>query len=336
LRKVLLFGGSFDPIHNGHLEIAKNAIKYTHYDEVWFLVAALNPFKDKSTSFEHRVKMIELMIKPFKKLKVCTIENKMPKPSYSIDTVKKLMKIYPKVEFGFLIGSDQIPKLNEWKDFDRLNQLVAFSVYQREGYQEPHKYPIIPGSQINVSSTEIRTGQSNLTSKHVLRYMMYEGLYLEEIIRNNMSESRYHHTLEVTKLALELGSINKLDLKKMRLIAMMHDLCKEWEASRLKQIVSMIDERLLEYPNAFYHAFAASYWLNHYYGIYDKEILSAIHNHVNGASYSKYGMILYIADKCERTRPYDTEAFIDLSKQNLIEGFQAVKLSSEKYIKEHI
>lgn len=333
---MLLFGGSFDPIHNGHLEIAKNAIKHTQYDEVWFLVAALNPFKDKSTSFQHRVKMIELMIRPFKKLKVCTIENDMPTPSYSIDTVKRLMKIYPKVEFGFLIGSDQIPKLNEWKDFDKLNQLVAFSVYEREGHQESHNYPVIPGSHITVSSTEIRKGQSNLTSKHVLRYMMYEGLYLEEIVRNNMSEFRYHHTLEVTKLALELGSIHKVDLKKMRLIAMMHDLCKEWEATRLKEIVSMIDERLLEYPSAFYHAFAASYWLNHYYCIYDKQILSAIHNHVHGGSYSKYGMILYIADKCERTRPYDTETLIDLSKQNLIEGFHAVKLSSEKYIKEHI
>ena len=336
MRKVILFGGSFDPVHKGHLEVARNALKATHSDEVWFVLAAHSPFKDGHSTFYDRKKMLELMIRPYKRFKICTIEEELPIPSYSIDTVKLLKKKNPNTEFLWLIGSDQIKDLNKWKDYNQLKKLVTFCVYERPGYNDAHEFISIPGTTYDVSSTDIREGRSYDTDPVVLRYMMSKGLYLETMTKNRLSEKRFKHTLRVTELALELAEVHYIDKDRVYLAAMTHDWCKEWDSDTLLIAMNASYPKYKHLHPAFYHGFAAAAVLSSVYNIKDKAVLQAIRSHVNGASTSKIGMILYIADKCERGRSYDSSELIELSKKDLNKGFKAVKRSSQEYIKENV
>ncbi|MCF0113844.1 MAG: nicotinate-nicotinamide nucleotide adenylyltransferase, partial [Erysipelotrichaceae bacterium] len=87
--RIGLFGGSFDPVHNGHIELAKYVRKQCALDEIWFLPTVKTPLKDfKQTDYEDRVAMLKYALKPFKRLKVSTIEATLPIPSYTINTVR--------------------------------------------------------------------------------------------------------------------------------------------------------------------------------------------------------------------------------------------------------
>ncbi|AMC93291.1 nicotinate-nucleotide adenylyltransferase [Erysipelothrix larvae] len=331
MRQILLFGGSFDPIHNGHLEIALSALKQTKAEEVWFVLAALSPFKEDAPPFEARASMVKLMINPYKRLKLCTIEQTLPIPSYSIDTITALKKQHPEVSFSWLIGSDQIPDLPKWKNYEALCEMVKFVVYPRPSHTYHHAFEEIKGLTYDISSTDIRNGRSLDTSPKILNAMMEHGLYLKLITQSKMSEKRFKHTLRVTELALELAKHHHIDENRVYLASMVHDWCKEWDKKDLEIEMKKINPDLLKLHPALYHGFAAASVLSKHYYVRDKQVLNAIRGHVSGASTSDIGMILYIADKCERGRDYDSEPLIVLSKKNLRAGFKKVKQESKRY-----
>lgn len=332
MSRVILFGGSFDPIHEGHLTMAKHALKQRNADELWFIVSAQNPFKQGSSDFKHRINMVQLMINPYRKMKVLDIEAKMPIPSYSIDTVKVLQTEYPDITFEWLIGSDQLESLHRWKDFECLNQKIQFIVYAREA-EDTMEYPRITGPVMKISSTQIRKGEKTQTAPAVLRYMSENGLYLESILSNRVSLQRFEHVKRVCEVALELATVHSVDLQRMYLAAMMHDLCKEDSKETLTAIMEATYPHKRSLHPAFYHGFAAASELAKRFYIRDKQVLNAIRGHVNGDSTNKIGMILYIADKCERGRGYDSEPYIHLAKQNLNKGFKAVKQAQDAYLR---
>ena len=123
--RIGLLGGSFDPIHKGHLELAKAILKNGCH-EVWFIPCQSSPLKQRTlSSFEDRVNMIKWAIKPFKKMKVCTIEKDLPVPSYTVNTLRELTKKYDH-EFIFYIGYDQANQLHKWKDIDECVKMAEF------------------------------------------------------------------------------------------------------------------------------------------------------------------------------------------------------------------
>ncbi|MDE8329376.1 nicotinate (nicotinamide) nucleotide adenylyltransferase [Erysipelothrix rhusiopathiae] len=334
MKKIILFGGSFDPIHDGHLAMAKNALKQRNADELWFIVSAQNPFKVGSSAFHHRLNMVQLMIKPYHKMKVIDLESKLPLPSYSIDTVRILKAQNQDCEFEWLIGSDQLPTLNKWKEYDILNQMVQFIIYARD-FNIESQFPIVTGPVLPISSTEIRKGLITTTSPRVLQYMTGYGLYLDEILKNRVSQKRYDHVLRVKEVALELADVHNIDKDRMTLACMIHDLCKEDSKEDLLNTMNANYPSLVGLHPAFYHGFAAASELSKKYYVRDKQVLNAIRGHVNGVSTNKIGMILYIADKCERGRGYDSEPLIALSKQNLVDGFKEVKKAQDAYLRRH-
>lgn len=323
MKKVILFGGSFDPIHYGHLNMAQQALKQQKADELWFIPNQVSPFKSEPGHFEQRCKMIEMMISAQPKMKVSKIDQHLPKPSYSMNSIDALKKLHPEYEFSWLIGDDQLDKLHLWYEFDRLDKEIDFIVYSR--VHREHKYEVIVGDVMNVSSTAIRQGTQRMTKPGILEYMMREGLYLDEMAHHRLSEFRYQHTLRVCDLALEIAQYYPVDLKKVRLAAMMHDYCKEHFDD-----VSFIRS---DVPHAYYHGFAAASLLSKHYYIKDRDVLRAIYGHVSGSSTNLIGMILYIADKCERGRGYDTEPWITRAKQDLRTTFKQLKLFTDEYRK---
>ncbi|MCF8563307.1 nicotinate (nicotinamide) nucleotide adenylyltransferase [Alicyclobacillus tolerans] len=136
MKLVILFGGTFDPPHLGHLTMAQLALEQTAADELWFLPAPAPPHKPDVMPIEYgvRVAMTEELIRGFSKMRVSTVESSLAKPSYTVDTIKACQLMYPHYRFYFLIGADSLYHLPTWQHAEELTQRVEFLVAARSSY----------------------------------------------------------------------------------------------------------------------------------------------------------------------------------------------------------
>lgn len=164
MRKIGILGGSFDPIHNGHLAIAQDSMLQAGLDMIYFMPTAQSPLKnhDPIAKASDRYKMIELALKGHPKFDVLDWEILRTGVSYTIDTVKMLKKNWPHINFYWIIGSDLLEFLPQWKEINELVKLIEFIVLQRPG--SSLSLPQIPNLKIlkinnplyPISSSEIR------------------------------------------------------------------------------------------------------------------------------------------------------------------------------------
>jgi nicotinate-nucleotide adenylyltransferase len=160
--KIGLFFGSFNPVHNGHLIIANYISQTTDLDKVWLVVSPQNPLKPKETLLrDHdRLHLINLAIEECKHLKASSIEFKLPKPSYTIDTLVYLHEKYPQHQFSLIMGSDNLVTLHKWKNYQKLLKYPIY-VYRRQGFDE-NPYPengnitLLNFPYLDISATFIR------------------------------------------------------------------------------------------------------------------------------------------------------------------------------------
>ena len=164
-KKTGLLGGSFDPIHSGHLIIAYDALEALGLDEVFFIPAAHAPMKDNSpaATMEQRKEMVQNAIQTEPAFHLLDYELQNPEAtSFTIDTVRHINENYPDREFIWILGMDQFEKLPNWKDIEELCELVEFAVLARKGTPFiPPKirnivFHVVSGHPIAISSTEIR------------------------------------------------------------------------------------------------------------------------------------------------------------------------------------
>lgn len=336
--KIAILGGSFDPIHNAHLQIAKCALKQ-FADEVWFMPTAKTPLKDRTLSEDHhRAAMIRAAIAPYRHMRLSMLEIARGGSSYTIDTVQELLHNHPQHTFYWLIGSDQEAQLAQWKDMDTLAQLVTICVYPR-GDQEDiseHTYPIqrMAMNPMPVSSTMARSNELSILPDSVRRYIGEHGLYMEEMVAHTMSEKRFAHSKRVAKLCAELAAVHGVNPKQAYLAGILHDVCKEWPYEKARIWMVHLEPQWLNSAPAIWHGFIASRYVKRYYDIRDREIAFAIRWHVLGSDATKLAMILFAADKLERGRGYDSSREIELCKRNLKLGYQEVKRQQQAYIKQ--
>ena len=120
--KVGLYFGSFNPIHNGHLIIANYIVQNTSLDQVWFVISPQNPLKKSSSLLNefHRLYLVQVSIENEPALKASDIEFRLPKPSYTIDTLTYLAEKFPAHQFAVIMGSDSFQNLPEWKNYQQL------------------------------------------------------------------------------------------------------------------------------------------------------------------------------------------------------------------------
>ena len=142
-KKIGLLGGSFDPVHKGHLAISKIALKKIKLDQIYWLITKKNLFKEKSYfSLEHRVELAKKTTKNFNKIQVLYLD-KIVKSSRSIDLVNYFIKKKKINNIYFIIGSDILIELHKWKSWKKLIKLTKLIVFSRKGYDKKVKNSIV-------------------------------------------------------------------------------------------------------------------------------------------------------------------------------------------------
>jgi nicotinate-nucleotide adenylyltransferase len=181
LMKIGLFFGSFNPIHIGHLAMANYFVEFSDLEKIWMIVSPQNPFKSKNDLLpeDDRYQMVEETLSEDQEISVSDIEFKLPKPSYTIDTLNYLKKSYNSHEFVLIIGSDNLKYFHKWKNHKELIDNYEIYVYPRLGYdhnQYREKYPLtlVDAPFIEISSSFVR---SAIAEGKDVRYFVPQEAY---------------------------------------------------------------------------------------------------------------------------------------------------------------
>ena len=178
MRKIGIYGGTFDPIHHGHLILVREAREMLGLEKVVFVPAPVSPFKDLPVaSAAMRLSMLQAAIEGEMGFAVDDCELQRPPPSYTIDTIEEIRRREGDVEIYNLIGEDNVALLGKWHRFAELEKLVRFVVLDRTARGTNHPYVTVH-RRIDISATEIR---KRVASGQSIRYFVPRAV--EEIIR---------------------------------------------------------------------------------------------------------------------------------------------------------
>jgi nicotinate-nucleotide adenylyltransferase len=185
--KVGLYFGSFNPIHHGHLIVASYILQNTDLTQLWFVVSPQNPLKPSSGLLNeyHRLYLVQLAIEGEPRMRAIDIEFRLPRPSYTIDTLTYLKEKYPEAEFAVIMGSDSYQNISKWKNFKLILKEHPIYVYERPGGAPIPEYPdakvfLMKAPLLEISATQIR---NNLREGKSIRYLVPDKVR-EEIERN--------------------------------------------------------------------------------------------------------------------------------------------------------
>jgi nicotinate-nucleotide adenylyltransferase len=181
--KIGLYFGSFNPVHYGHLMIASHVVNRTDVQQVWFVVSPQNPFKQAGSLLNEydRLHLVNLAIENDEaRLRASDVEFKLPRPSYTIDTLIYLEEKYPQHEFSIIMGSDGFVNIKRWKNADVLLKKYPFYVYLRPGFETVDTLGanviILNAPLLNISATGIR---DSIKDQKTIRYLVPENVRKE-------------------------------------------------------------------------------------------------------------------------------------------------------------
>ena len=188
--KVGIFGGSFNPIHVGHAIIASHVIQHADLDQIWLMVAPLNPLKEPNAHNNDidRLRMTELVSRHIDGVETSAFEFTLPRPSYTIQTLKALQEKVPDHEFSLIIGADNWAVFKKWKDWETIIANHDILIYPRLGYEVTipeeyaHRVKLTDAPIIEVSSTRIREG---LAQGESMRFYVPDDVY-KYIVANHL------------------------------------------------------------------------------------------------------------------------------------------------------
>lgn len=177
-RHIGFYGGSFNPVHTGHLILADYMAQFAGLDEVWLSVSPLNPLKageERPVDDDDRLAMLRLAIGDNPQLKISTIELSMPLPTYTIDTLREISRLQPDAKFSLIIGSDNWKLFDRWRCPEEIVERFSPIIYPRPGYEVdartlPQGVTLLEKAPLlDISSTFIRGA---IASGHNMEYFV--------------------------------------------------------------------------------------------------------------------------------------------------------------------
>lgn len=192
MKSVMLYFGSFNPIHKGHIAVAEWILEQGRCDEVWFVVSPQNPLKAKELLIDEkkRFNMVELAISGSKlhdRMRACDIEFDMPRPSYTIDTLTALSNKYKEIRFSILVGSDIVGQIEKWREWQKISNNYTIYVYPRRGYpldRADRRFVALENAPYeDFSSTQVREslyqcGATGMVPECVKEYIKEHDLWI--------------------------------------------------------------------------------------------------------------------------------------------------------------
>ncbi len=345
MERLIIFGGAFDPIHNGHLRLAQAASLLLNADVV-FVPAKSPRWKKTQASAKDRLKMLKLALseKGSGSFSLSDVELKRDdEVTYTIDTVRYFKNRYPQYEILLLMGEDQVERFPNWEDADLLSNMANI-YYVTRNNREPdprilQRYNIkllnFSGAG-NVSSSAIRNLQSLDMPGKVLNYIEKEKLYYMKELGERLDEKRLEHSLSVAHLAMSIASRNRLEIAEKAYIAgILHDLAKGMSIDESKKRLEDENPELLKLPSYTWHQFLGASLAREIFKIEDQEILDAISYHCTGKKHmSPLAKIIFSADKIDPLRGYDSSRLIRACYSSYYLGFLKVLKENREYLKE--
>ena len=342
-----ILGGTFDPIHKAHLEIAQMAKEALQLDEIWILPDGDPPHKQTNVSGAERLEMAELAIDGMHGFSALDLEIKRSGRTYTIDTLRELKRIRPGYHLVYIIGGDTLYKIETWRMFQDIAPLCDIAVIARADTQErqlreyadmlAQKYGfriwIVPGGESSISSSEIRwriaRGQdvSDMLPPKVERYIAKKKLYRDERIeklRAVLSPNRFRHTLGVEETAIRLAKRFGADERMAAEAALLHDCAKSSYSQ--EEMIAICERGGIHLEDdekeiaQILHAPAGAVLAREEYGATDREVLDAIRWHTTGRKgLTLLEKIVFLADAIEPYRkPYPgLETIRELAKSDL-------------------
>lgn len=347
--RIGILGGTFNPIHLAHLQMAEAARDALGLDLVLLMVAADPPHKRVAGEVDatHRLRMAALAAEPLARIEPSELELNRSGRSYTFDTLTELQKRYPEAELFWIVGSDMLHDLPTWHRVEGVFRLAAIAAIPRQGESDTDEAAAerlrdaygarvmqVHSRVAAVSSTIVRERilcalpVDNLVPEPVAQYIHEEGLYLppeldsmRARLRDTLTERRYRHTMGVVRQAAALceryaNGDGALALR-AREAALLHDCAKQLPNNRL--LVLAGDDT----PGAddVLHAFAGAVLAKTEYGVADDAVLRAIRLHCTGdAGMTLLDMIVYLADLTEPGRRFDG---VERYRMSLAEGPEA-------------
>lgn len=335
----ILFCGGFDPIHLGHLNMAIQAQK-TLQGEVIFIPAKIAVWKANSVSAEHKLAMIRLAINGQKNFSIDTFEVDQEYQPRSYQTVAYIKNKYPNDKLFFLIGQDQANSFHLWAKPDFIARDAQIIYYKRTNYIinreniERFNMLAVEGPAIDVSSSEIRELHSVCVKEEVLRYIEENNLYFIAKIRSYIKASRFRHSLSVARLAYRLAKLHQLDAQKAYIAAILHDIAKGINNEDSLVLMKQFYPQYLGIGSYSYHQFLGEIIVKRDFLILDEEILGAIKYHTTGRPNMNWlDKVVYVADKVDPTRGYDSSRLIKAAEEGLNKGFVTVLKANKRFLR---
>ena len=334
--RIGILGGTFDPVHTGHISMALRALEYAGLDRVLVIPSGAPPYKACATDAEDRWKMVSAVCSRYPALIPSRIEIDRAGDIYTVDTLRALREQYPRAAFFYIIGADALMKLHNWHQFDEVLRLCSFLVCPRVASVEPVAFSeekarlqaagasitVVAAEPVTVSSTAIRnalsSGQSPLLfDQSVREYCSCKGLYgmprsidgadlwIEKLF-SALNPRRFDHSLSVACTARSLAKIHGIDQLQAEQAGLLHDCAKCLPIKEMRRIAKehslTSDPSFLE-SGALLHSLVGSWVARNEYGMADPEVLQAIAYHNTGCpGMSRLAMCVCLADSIEPTR----------------------------------
>ncbi len=374
MRKIGILGGTFNPIHNGHLALGKAAMEQYDLEEVWLMPSKLPPHKSHFSmlSEEHRLAMTKLAAETEERFSASDFELNREGLTFTADTLELLTKEYPDCKFYFIVGGDSLIKFKSWRHPERILALAALLGAGRAGYEESAVKSAVKDLQVQfpqaeigtvvlcdypISSNKIReafyTGASEQVKQFlpetVWAYLKRHNLYakityaeLDAEMALILPRKRYLHSVAVAHLAAAYAVAMGYSPERALIAGILHDCAKAFSD---EQLVADCDKFQLpvtevERRNGFLlHGKLGAFYAKNKYFITDTEILSAISFHTTGhPNMTDLEKMVFLADYLEPFRTQPTKPELDeirkLAFQDIDKAIYLALKNTLRYLKE--